>query len=106
MEGILPYAIAAAFVAALATHLMVPPVARLAVLLRALDHPGERKLQTGALPRLRGVAIALGLVPRGSGEAVALWGRMGTTVGGGELLALAFGTITVILVGVVDDMVG
>src|SRR3954467_8680970 len=106
MEGILPYAVAAAFVAALTTHLMVPPVARLAVLLRALDHPGERKLQTGAVPRLGGVAIALGLVLGGSGAAVSLWGRLGTAVGRGELLALAFGTITVFLVGVVDDLVG
>ncbi len=106
MEGILPYAVAAAFVAALATHLMVPPVARLAVLLRALDHPGGRKHQTGAVPRLGGVAIALGLLLGGSGAAVSLWGRLGAAVGRGELLALAFGTITVFLVGVVDDMVG
>jgi UDP-GlcNAc:undecaprenyl-phosphate GlcNAc-1-phosphate transferase len=106
MEAILPYAVAAAFVAALATHLMVPPVARLAVILRALDHPGERKLQTGAVPRLGGVAIALGLMLGGSGAAVSLWGRLGTAVSRGELLALAFGTAMVFLVGVVDDMVG
>src|SRR3954447_1352422 len=106
MEGILPYAVAAAFVAALATHVMVPPVARLAVLLRALDHPGERKLQKGAVPRLGGVAIALGLGLGGGVAAVSLWGRLGTSVGRGELLALAFGTLTVFLVGVVDDLVG
>lgn len=106
MEGILPYAIAAAFVAALATHLMVPPVARLAVALRALDHPGGRKHQAGSVPRLGGVAIALGLVLGGSGAAISLWGRLGSTVGRGELFALAFGTATVFLVGVLDDLVG
>jgi UDP-GlcNAc:undecaprenyl-phosphate GlcNAc-1-phosphate transferase len=106
MEGILPYAVAAAFVAALATHLMVPPVARLAVALRALDHPGGRKQQAGSVPRLGGVAIALGLVLGGSGAAVSLWGRLGAAVGRGELVALAFGTATVFLVGVVDDLVG
>ena len=106
MEEILPYAVAAAFVAALATHLMVPPVARLAVALRALDHPGGRKLQTGSVPRLGGVAIALGLVLGGSCAAVSLWGRLGAAVSRGELVALAFGTATVFLVGVVDDMIG
>ena len=106
MDGILPYAIGAAFVAALATNLMVPPVARLAVMLRALDHPGERKLQTGAVPRLGGVAIAIGLALGGGVAAVSLWGRLGTAIGRGELLALAFGTLLVFLVGVVDDLVG
>src|SRR3954454_22223411 len=106
MEGILPYAVAAAFVAALATHLMVPPIARLAVMLRALDHPGERKLQTGAVPRLGGLAIAIGLALGGGAAAVLLWGRLGTAVGRGELLALAFGTVLVFLVGMVDDLVG
>jgi len=106
MDGILPYAIGAAFVAALATNLMVPPIARLAVILRALDHPGERKLQTGAVPRLGGVAIFIGLLLGGGVAAVSLWGRLGTAIGRGELLALAFGTAVVFLVGVVDDLVG
>src|SRR5436305_52358 len=106
MDGILPYAIGAAFVAALATNLMVPPIARLAVILRALDHPGERKLQTGAVPRLGGVAIAIGLALGGGVAAVSLWGRLGTAIGRGELLALAFGAAVIFLVGVVDDLVG
>src|SRR3954451_24746693 len=98
MEGILPYAIAAAFVAALATHLMVPPVARLAVLLRALDHPGERELQTGAAPRLCGVASALGFLLGGSGASASLWVLLGAASAPGELLAVAFGTPTGFLV--------
>jgi UDP-GlcNAc:undecaprenyl-phosphate GlcNAc-1-phosphate transferase len=106
MDGIMPYAIGAAFVAALSTNLMVPPVARLAVMLRALDHPGERKLQKGAVPRLGGVAIALGLALGGGVAAVSLWGRLGAAIGHGELLALAFGTLLVFLVGIVDDLVG
>src|SRR3954447_24349400 len=106
MEGILPYAVAAAFVAALATHLMVPPVARLAVLLRALDHPGERRMQAGAVPRLGGVAIALGLVLGGSVAVVLLGGRIGTGVSRSEFLALTIGTGVVFLVGVLDDLVG
>ncbi|HEX9943781.1 MAG TPA: MraY family glycosyltransferase [Thermoanaerobaculia bacterium] len=106
MDGILLYALGAAFVAALTTDLMVPPVTRLAVFLRALDHPGERKLQSGAVPRLGGVAIALGLTLGGGAAAVSLWGRVGTAVSRNELLALAFGVGVVFLVGVVDDLVG
>ncbi len=106
MDHILLYALGAALVAAFSTHLMVPPVTRLAVFFRALDHPGERKLQTGAVPRLGGVAIVLGLALGGGGAAVSLWGRLGTAIGRNELLALAFGTGVVFFVGVVDDMVG
>ncbi|HEY0558291.1 MAG TPA: MraY family glycosyltransferase [Thermoanaerobaculia bacterium] len=106
MEAILPYALGAAALAALATNLMVPPVARLAVVLRAMDHPGERKLQTGAVPRLGGLAIAIGLALGGGLAAVSLWGRLGAAVGRGELLALGFGTLLVFLVGIVDDLVG
>jgi UDP-GlcNAc:undecaprenyl-phosphate GlcNAc-1-phosphate transferase len=106
MNGILPYAIGAAFVAALATNLMVPPIARLAVLFRALDHPGERKLQKGAVPRLGGVAIAMGLALGGGVAAILLWGRLGTAIGRDELLALVFGTLLVFVVGIIDDLVG
>ena len=106
MNGILPYAIGAAFVAALATNLMVPPIARLAVLFRALDHPGERKLQKGAVPRLGGVAIAMGLGLGGGVAAILLWGRLGAAVGRNELLALVFGTLLVFVVGIIDDLMG
>ena len=106
MNGILPYAIGAAFVAALATNLMVPPIARLAVLFRALDHPGERKLQKGAVPRLGGVAIAMGLGLGAGLAAILLWGRLGTAIGRNELLALVFGTLLVFVVGIIDDLIG
>lgn len=106
MDGILFYALAAALVAALSTNLLVPPVTRLAVVFRALDHPGDRRHQSGAVPRLGGVAIALGLALGAGGAAVSLWGRLGASVGRTELLALVFGTGVVFLVGVIDDLVG
>ena len=106
MDEVLLYALGAACVAGLATNLMVPPVTRLAVALRALDHPGERKLQIGAVPRLGGVAIAAGLALGAGAAAVSLWGRIGTAIGRDELLALAFGIGVVFLVGVIDDLVG
>src|SRR4051812_8175213 len=106
MDGILMYALGAAFVAALATNLMVPPVTRLAVALRALDHPDERRMQASAVPRLGGVAIVLGLALGGGVVAVSQWGRLGTGAGRGELVALALGTGIVFLVGVLDDLMG
>ncbi|MEA2602419.1 MAG: UDP-GlcNAc:undecaprenyl-phosphate/decaprenyl-phosphate GlcNAc-phosphate transferase [Acidobacteriota bacterium] len=106
MDGILLYALGAAFVAALATNLMVPPVTRLAVALRALDHPGERRIQAGSVPRLGGVAIVLGLALGGGVITVSQWGRLGLGAGRGEMVALALGTSVVFLVGVVDDLVG
>ncbi|HYX26244.1 MAG TPA: MraY family glycosyltransferase, partial [Thermoanaerobaculia bacterium] len=106
MDGILLYALGAAFVAGLATNLMVPPVTRLAVALRALDHPGDRRLQAGSVPRLGGIAIVLGLAMGGGAAAVSMWGRLGTGAGRGEMVALALGTGIVFLVGVIDDLVG
>lgn len=106
MDGILLYAFGAAFVAALATNLMVPPVTRLAVALRALDHPDERRMQASSVPRLGGVAIVLGLALGGGVVAVSQWGRLGTGAGRGEVVALALGTGIVFLVGVLDDLVG
>ncbi len=106
MDHILLYAFGAALVAALATNLMVPPVTRLAVFLRALDHPGERRIQTGSVPRLGGVAIALGLALGAGGATISLWSRLGSTVNRSELLALVFGTGVIFLLGVVDDLVG
>jgi len=106
MDGILLYAFGAAFVAGLFTNLMVPPITRLAIALRALDHPGDRRLQAGSVPRLGGIAIVLGLALGGGAVAVTMWGRLGTGAGRGELVALALGTGIVFLVGVIDDLVG
>jgi UDP-GlcNAc:undecaprenyl-phosphate GlcNAc-1-phosphate transferase len=106
MDHILVYALGAAFVAALSTNLLVPPVTRLAIAFRALDHPGERKHQNGAVPRLGGVAIALGLGIGTAMAAVSGWTHWGSGIGRNELLALAFGTGLVFLVGVIDDLYG
>jgi UDP-GlcNAc:undecaprenyl-phosphate GlcNAc-1-phosphate transferase len=105
MDNILLYALGAAVVAALLTNLMVPPVTRLALALRALDHPDSRKHQPGAVPRLGGVAIMTGL---GSGAVMAALSRWGEWQGlrRSEMVALAVGTGIVFLVGVIDDLFG
>ncbi|HEX7182479.1 MAG TPA: MraY family glycosyltransferase [Thermoanaerobaculia bacterium] len=105
MDDILFYALGAAVIAALLTDLMVPAVARLAVALRALDHPGERKQQASAVPRLGGVAIAIGLALGGGMTAISRWGEW-DGLQRSEIVALALGTGLVFLVGVVDDLLG
>jgi UDP-GlcNAc:undecaprenyl-phosphate GlcNAc-1-phosphate transferase len=106
MSHVLAWALGAAVVAGLVTNLLVPPVARLATALRALDHPGSRKLQAGAVPRLGGIAIFGGLATAAGGAAVAQWSDWGSAIGRDELLALIFGTVLVLFVGILDDLVG
>ena len=95
-----------AAVAGLITNLLVPLVARLAVAVRAVDYPGERKLQAGAVPRLGGLAIVLGLALGGGASPRSRWGEWGGQSGRSEMLALAFGTAMVFLVGLIDDLLG
>lgn len=107
-EILLP-ALGAAFCAALLTNLMMSPVIRLAVALRALDHPDTRKLQAGAVPRLGGVAIVIGLVLSAGVATVGQWGRWGSwsaAISRDELWGLGLGLGLVFLVGLVDDLVG
>jgi len=105
MDNILFYALGAAVIAALLTNVMVPPVTRLALALRALDHPDSRKHQAGAVPRLGGIAIMTGL---GLGAALTALTRWGEWQGmhRSEMVALAVGTGLVFLIGVIDDLIG
>ena len=105
MSNILFYALGAAVVAALLTNLMVPPITRLAVAIRALDHPDIRKLQTSAVPRLGGVAILVGLALGAGIAGVSRWGEW-DSLQRSEMLVLALGTGLVFLVGVIDDLIG
>src|SRR5689334_11856979 len=105
-DSILLYALGGAVLPALVTNLMMTPVVRLAVALRAVDPPDSRKHQTHAVPRLGGVAIAVGLLLGAGGIAVAQWQGWGNPVHRSEFLALALGTALVFLVGMVDDLVG
>jgi UDP-GlcNAc:undecaprenyl-phosphate GlcNAc-1-phosphate transferase len=106
MQYVPLYAFGAAIVAAFVTHLLVPPVTRLAVAWRAMDHPGGRKLQASAMPRLGGVAIAGGIGLAAGFAAIGQWSTWGTRIAGKDMLALAAGTLVVFLVGLADDLRG
>jgi UDP-GlcNAc:undecaprenyl-phosphate GlcNAc-1-phosphate transferase len=104
-EAFLAAAFAALF-AGIVTNLLVPLIARLALALRAVDYPGERRQQARIVPRLGGIAI-LGGIALGSGSmAMMHWGEWAIRVGRSELVALAFGTLLIFLVGLVDDLLG
>jgi UDP-GlcNAc:undecaprenyl-phosphate GlcNAc-1-phosphate transferase len=106
MQYVALYAVGAAIAAAFVTHLLVPPVTRLAIAWRAMDLPGGRKLQASAMPRLGGVAIIGGIGLAAGFAAIGQWSTWGTKIATKELLALAAGTALVFLVGVADDLRG
>lgn len=106
MNSTLLPALLAALIAGLMAHLLVPIVVRFARALEALDHPGGRKQQKQAIPRLGGLAIAAGLGLSTVGVTMMYWNQWGLSVPRSELVALAVGTLMVFLVGVVDDLQG
>ncbi|HEX5760048.1 MAG TPA: MraY family glycosyltransferase [Thermoanaerobaculia bacterium] len=95
-----------AAVAGLVTNLLVPVAARVAVAVRAVDHPGGRKLQGWPVPRLGGLAIVLGLALSAGALLLSRWAEWGAEIGRAELFALAVATAMIFLVGLVDDIVG
>jgi UDP-GlcNAc:undecaprenyl-phosphate/decaprenyl-phosphate GlcNAc-1-phosphate transferase len=100
------YAAGAGIVAAFVTYLLVPVVIRLAVAMRAMDHPSIRKLQGSAVPRLGGVAIVGGLGIAAGLAALAHWTTWSARLVSKGMLALVAGTLLVFLIGVVDDLRG
>ena len=106
MINLLWAGLAAAAVAGLVTSLMVPIVSLLAVVVRALDYPGGRKLHVDPTPRLGGLAIGTGLVFGVGLVALARWGAWGGRVSRSELAVVLLGTAMVFLVGFADDVIG
>ena len=101
------YGALAAIIAGLTTNLLVPFVTRMAWALSAVDHPGGRKHQSASVPRLGGVAMAVGIA-MGAGSLLVL--RFAELTGQlirprTEVMALLFGTALVFLLGVVDDLI-
>jgi UDP-GlcNAc:undecaprenyl-phosphate/decaprenyl-phosphate GlcNAc-1-phosphate transferase len=92
-----------AIVAALAT----PAVAALAIRFGGVDRPGERKMHVGAVPRMGGLAVFLGLIFGCSVFAsVTGWTRLESVLAGDPFLLLLAPCGFVFLVGVVDDVRG
>lgn len=96
----------AALIAAVVTGALVPFAAKIAFAVRAVDYPGGRKFHPGAVPRLGGVAIVVGVGFGAGAVALMKWGTWGGRVSKAELAALAIATAMVFTVGLVDDIVG
>lgn len=94
------------FVAALITNMLVPLVARVAVALRAVDYPGERRVQERPVPRLGGVALVAGLGLSAGGLLLTRWSSLHHDFGRVGIITLAVAAIMVFLLGVIDDVVG
>jgi len=99
-------ALAAALIAGVVTGAMVPFAAKLAFAVRAVDYPGGRKFHGSAVPRLGGVAVAVGLGFGAGTVALMRWTEWGVPVSSRELVALLIGSAMVFTVGLVDDIVG
>jgi UDP-GlcNAc:undecaprenyl-phosphate GlcNAc-1-phosphate transferase len=106
MPPVILSAAIAALIASLMTNLLVPVMTRLAVGFRVVDVPNERKAHAGEVPRLGGVAIVLGLAIGAGALAMMQWGSGNVEASRSELVALAFGTLMVFLVGLIDDVLG
>jgi len=100
---VLPFAIA--FVLpALLSLVMTPIVARLAVMIGAMDQPNERKLHERAIPRLGGLAILVGVL--GSLSALYAWDStlFSSWVTRKEGLVLAASMAAMVGIGIWDDI--
>jgi len=84
-----------AFIIALGVAYMVTPsVQRLAVRWGAVDKPEARKVHTGIIPRLGGLAIYAGFIAAVLASVHLTW----------ELLGILVGGTAILLLGVVDDV--
>lgn len=82
------------FISILLTYLMTPMVKRMAFRIDALDMPGERRINTRAIPTMGGIAIYLGfLFP------VLLLTNISSTV-----LGIVLGASFILIVGILDDL--
>jgi len=106
MTELLVAALLAAAIAGVVTSSAVPLVSRVALAFRAVDLPDGRRRHTGAVPRLGGVAIALGLACGAGGAALVKWGEWGGRVARADLVVFIIATGIVFLVGLADDLVG
>jgi UDP-GlcNAc:undecaprenyl-phosphate GlcNAc-1-phosphate transferase len=96
----------AAVIAGVITGFMVPFTAKIAFAVRAVDYPGGRKFHPGAVPRLGGVAIIIGVGFGAGSVALAKWTAWGGGVSKAEILGVIVATGMVFVVGLVDDVVG
>jgi UDP-GlcNAc:undecaprenyl-phosphate/decaprenyl-phosphate GlcNAc-1-phosphate transferase len=104
--GSLPLLLAAALVAALVTVATVPWIARRALARSMAGGPATLPLGAREIPRLGGVAIALGIGAACGIGLLQRWGVWTRVLPREEIAALVVGSGLVFAVGLVDDLLG
>jgi UDP-GlcNAc:undecaprenyl-phosphate GlcNAc-1-phosphate transferase len=80
-------------IAVFVTMVLIPPLTRLAARMQIVDVPDARKVHTGAIPRVGGIAMAVGaLLP------MVLWVNPGT-----HFIGYLSGALIILVFGVWDD---
>jgi UDP-GlcNAc:undecaprenyl-phosphate/decaprenyl-phosphate GlcNAc-1-phosphate transferase len=100
--------VVAAFVMAmLVTAIATPFVRRAAVAVGAVDEPGARRVHTRRVPRLGGIAIAIGFfLPLLTLFAIRTQAALIFFSTGGITIGLVAGSLLVVMAGLVDDLKG
>ena len=88
------------------TWMATPWVIRLAKLLGAMDHPGERKAHATPMPRIGGLAVFLGFMAGLAFAAFATGALLTVSQNAVYWRGLAFATCGIMLVGLADDLWG
>ena len=89
----------------MAAAILTPFITRTAVRVDILDRPGGRKLHATAVPRLGGVAVALGLaVALGVSIMADAHQRLGRAPPLADVLPIIAGAVLVFAVGLWDDV--
>ncbi|MCP4654240.1 MAG: undecaprenyl/decaprenyl-phosphate alpha-N-acetylglucosaminyl 1-phosphate transferase [bacterium] len=86
--------------------MLVPLVTRLAVALKAVDRPGDRRNHSGDVARLGGLAIGAGFLFGTGSVGLTAWPEWNRPLDQHDLLALMLATGMVFLLGIVDDVMG
>ncbi len=91
-----------ALTAIVVTLLATPWIMRLASVVGAIDRPDARKIHQGAIPRLGGAAVALGIATAFMVQSMVLGGVPDFVAQ--SLVPVALGSLTVLAIGAFDDI--
>jgi UDP-GlcNAc:undecaprenyl-phosphate/decaprenyl-phosphate GlcNAc-1-phosphate transferase len=85
---------------------MVPLMIRLGMAVRAVDYPGGRRRQSGATPRVGGVAILAGLAAGAAVTGLSCFSAWQSDVSKTELTAFTAAVLLIFLTGLLEDTIG
>ncbi len=102
----LAYSLLGCLLSFLASTAALPFVKRVALAVRAMDYPGGRRQQAEAIPRLGGVAVALGFFAAQALIILIRWGIWRSQNTQAQLFAIPIAFLLIFLCGFLEDTVG